>query len=169
MEKLSVESQERRSFLQMTPLAAIAGMGLLAQVASAQSSSGGKFEVISGATVGDAIKALQGAPGNKTLYESPDLTLVLTSEKEKAGKEFEWHEHRDHVFHIIDGETLYELGGAPKGAHSKGPGEWLAPESEGAATVTLKAGDFVIVPRGTPHRRTTKESVLFALLSPQSA
>lgn len=168
MENMGVENRERRNFLQMAPVAALAGMGLLAQVASTQSAAG-KFEVITAESVEDAIKALQASPGNKTLYESSLLTLVMTSEKEKSAKEFEWHEHRDHVFHIIDGSTIYELGGTPKNAHSKGPGEWLAPESEGATMVELKQGEFLVIPRGTPHRRTTKESVLLALMSPQVA
>jgi len=167
MEKTGIENRERRNFLQMAPVAALAGIGLLAKVASSQSAYE-KFEVITAESVEDAIKALQASPGNKTLYESPLLTLVLTSEKEKSAKEFEWHEHRDHVFHILDGSTMYELGGTPKNAHSKGPGEWLAPESEGATTVELKQGEFLVVPRGTPHRRTTKESVLLALMSPQT-
>ncbi len=93
--------------------------------------------------------------------------MILTTEKAKSGAEFEWHEHRDHVFQIIDGSTVYELGGTPKGAHSKAPGEWNSPESEGHQTVTLNKGDMLVVGRGTPHRRVTAESVTFSLISPQ--
>jgi len=93
--------------------------------------------------------------------------VVLTTEKAKTGTEFEWHEHRDHIFQILDGSTVYELGGTPKGAHSKGPGEWLAPESEQHETVTLNKGDMLVIARGTPHRRITAGSVTFSLISPQ--
>jgi mannose-6-phosphate isomerase-like protein (cupin superfamily) len=95
------------------------------------------------------------------------FTVVLTTEKAKSGAEFEWHEHRDHVFQILDGSTVYELGGTPKGAHSKGPGEWLAPDSDGHETVTLNKGDILTIGRGTPHRRVTAGSVTFSLISAQ--
>ena len=169
----NVESPQRRSFLRTVPVAAMAGIGLtelgiFPRQASSQTESH-KFEVITVETIQDAIKALQATPGNRTLYECSTFSLVLTSERAKGAKEFEWHEHRDHVFHIIDGSTTYELGGSPQNAHSPKPGEWLAPSSEGAATVTLKQGEFLVIPRGTPHRRTTKEGVLFALFSPMTA
>ncbi len=90
---------------------------------------------------------------------------MLTTEEKKAGKEFEYHEGRDHIFHILDGTTKYELGGTPKGAHSTKPGEWLAPESEGAKTLTLNKGDMLVIPRGTPHKRTTDASVTLILIS----
>jgi mannose-6-phosphate isomerase-like protein (cupin superfamily) len=33
--------------------------------------------------------------------------------------------------------------------------------------LTLKKGDMLTIPRGTPHRRTTAESVTLLLISPQ--
>jgi mannose-6-phosphate isomerase-like protein (cupin superfamily) len=180
MEKIEIENPERRRFLRAMPIAAAAGLALsdaslFTAHASAQSSmqkgssTDAKFQVIDGGQVEDAIRNLQADPGNKTLYESKTLTWVLTCEKAKSAKEFEWHEQRDHIFHILDGSTTYELGGTPQNAHSKGPGEWLAPSSEGATTITLSKGEFLVIPRGTPHRRTTKDSVTFALISPQTA
>jgi uncharacterized protein YjlB len=58
------------------------------------------------------------------------------------------------------------LGGTPKDAHSQKSGEWLAPTSDGAAIVTLKKGDMLIIPRGMPHKRSTTDSVTFTLISP---
>lgn len=178
MEKM--ENQDRRRFLRAVPIAAAAALALtdtslIAAHVSAQSSmpesgsADAKFRVIEGAAVHEAIENLEANPGNKTLFESKTVSLVLTCEKAKSAKEFEWHEQRDHIFHILDGSTTYELGGTPQNAHSKGPGEWLAPSSEGATTITLSKGEFLVIPRGTPHRRTTKESVTFALISPQTA
>ncbi len=57
--------------------------------------------------------------------------------------------------------------GTPKNAHSPKPGEWLAPESEGATTITLNKGDMLVIPRGTPHKRSTAGIVTFTLISPQ--
>ncbi len=174
MEKMEIENQARRRFLCAMPVAAALALGdmsLFAAQASAQDAGSvdAKFQVIDGQKLEDAIKDIEANPGNETVYESKTLTWVLTCEKAKSAKEFEWHEHRDHIFHILDGSTTYELGGTPQNAHSKGPGEWLAPSSEGATTITLSKGEFLVIPRGTPHRRTTKNSVTFALISPQTA
>jgi mannose-6-phosphate isomerase-like protein (cupin superfamily) len=104
----------------------------------------------------------------KNLLTTPGTLIILTEEATKAAKEFEWHATRDHVFQVLDGETKYELGGTPKGAHQTKPGEWLAPESEGAKTVILKKGDYLYVPRMTPHKRTTEGSVSLLLISSQT-
>jgi len=45
--------------------------------------------------------------------------------------EFEVHEHRDHVLQILDGTTVYEVGGALKNGRNTRPGEWLAPAADG--------------------------------------
>jgi uncharacterized protein YjlB len=84
----------------------------------------------------------------------------------KSAKEFEWHEGRDHLLQILDGSTVYEVGGTPKDGRNTKPGEWLAPAAVGAATLTLKKGDMLVIPRGTLHRRSTAESVTFLLISP---
>jgi len=113
------------------------------------------------------MKALQAKPGNDNLYEPKTLplTIVLTTEEKKSAKEFEYHEGRDHIFLILDGATKYELGGTPKDGRKTKPGEWLAPSSEGATTVSLKKGDMIVIPRGTPHKRSTDGSVTFYLIS----
>ena len=93
------------------------------------------------------------------------FSVTITTEAKKIASEFEYHEGRDHIFLILDGATKYELGGTPKNGHKTKPGEWLAPESEGAMSVTLKKGDMLVIPRGTPHKRSTAESVTFYLIS----
>jgi mannose-6-phosphate isomerase-like protein (cupin superfamily) len=47
------------------------------------------------------------------------------------------------------------------------PGEWRGPESIGATRLTLRKGDTLVIPRGTPHKRTTLGSVTFTLISPE--
>jgi quercetin dioxygenase-like cupin family protein len=114
------------------------------------------------------IKALQAKPGSKSLYRDKNFAIDLTVEKNTSAKEFEWHKHRDHIVHILDGETDYELGGTPRGAYSPREGEGMAPFSEGATKVTLKKGSILIIRRGTPHKRTTPQSVTFTLTGPMS-
>lgn len=165
----------RRSFLKTAPLVAAVSLPLSEKFlfasgglsAQGQTAAHKWFQVITAENIADAKKALQATPGNDTLFESKALpfSIVLTTEVSKTAKEFEWHEGRDHIFQILEGETKYEVGGTPKGGHSTKPGEWLAPESEGATTLTLHKGDRLVIPRGTPHKRSTQGSVTFTLIS----
>jgi hypothetical protein len=167
-----VNKASRRNFLRTAPAAAAAvGFALTDQpvFAAMQGAPADKFQVFTAAQLADNAKALQAKPGNNNLVDIKTATIVMTTEAAHAGKEFEWHEGRDHIVQIIDGSTLYELGGTPKGTHGNNgkAGEYLAPESEGASKLTLKKGDMVTIPRGTPHKRTTADSVTFLLISSQ--
>ncbi|MFP5211283.1 MAG: cupin domain-containing protein [Acidobacteriota bacterium] len=171
MENLTIRNQSRRNFLCTAPVAAAAGIALadvFARPAAAQGAQG-KFQLFTAKTLADDLKALEAAPGNNNLVTDPGVVVILTVEKDKSAKEFEWHEHRDHIFQIHEGSTVYELGGTPKNGRNIRPGEWLAPESDGAQKVTLHKGDMLLVPRGTPHRRTTHGSVTLTLISAQDA
>lgn len=175
MSNLVLDNPGRRWFLQAAPAAAAAGIALAdASLFSAPADAQGntaagsqQFQLFNAATLQDDLKTLDQNPGNNNLIDDKTFVMMLTTEKAKSAKEFEWHEGRDHIFHILDGSTVYELGGTPKGAHNTKPGEWLAPESEGATRLTLNKGDLLVVRRGTPHRRTTADSVTLLLISPQ--
>jgi len=176
MPDVSVNNPARRWFLLAAPAAAAAGLtladaSLFATSAAAQASGAAgetKFQVFRAEQIQGDEKALESNPGNNNLVQGKNFTMVLTTEKAKNAPEFEWHEHRDHIFQILEGSATYELGGTPKGAHNnKAPGEWLAPESEGHETVTLNKGDMLVILRGTPHKRSTPGSVTFLLISPQ--
>jgi quercetin dioxygenase-like cupin family protein len=174
MGKVAIKNPGRRRFLCAVPAAAVAGLtltdaSLFSAFAVAQSATPAPplaLQKFAAQEIQDDMQALAANPGNKNLVTAKNLTVVLTSEKTKSGKEFEWHEGRDHIFQILEGSTVYELGGTPKNQHSTGPGEWLAPESDGAVKMTLSKGDMLVVPRGTPHKRTTADSVTFYLISP---
>jgi mannose-6-phosphate isomerase-like protein (cupin superfamily) len=171
---MSQTDSSRRDFLRVVPAAAAAAVVLadaafspaLAQ-AQAASAPAATFQLFTAQEIADDLKALAEKPGNKSLVDGKNFVAVLTTETAKSAKEFEWHEGRDHLFQILSGSTVYELGGTPKGAHSTKPGEWLAPESEGAKTVTLNKGDILAIPRGTLHKRSTAGTVTFLLISPQ--
>jgi mannose-6-phosphate isomerase-like protein (cupin superfamily) len=168
----SVTQSSRRSFLRTAPLAAAAGFALTETSLLAQPSAPPPepvpFQLFSADKLADAMKQLQSAPGNDNLFQPTELpfTIVLTTEEKKSAKEFEWHEGRDHILQILEGSTVYELGGTPQGAHNnKLPVEWLAPASAGATKLTLHKGDMLVIPRGTPHKRSTIDSVTFYLIS----
>ncbi len=167
-----VEDPGRRWFLRSAPVAAAAGLALtdaslFSTPAAGQGAAAPQFQLFNASELADDIKALDAAPGNNNLITDKTFVMMLTTEKAKSAPEFEWHEGRDHVFHILDGSTVYELGGTPKNGRQTKPGEWLAPDSEGATTLTLNKGDLLVVRRGTPHRRKTAGSVTLLLVSPQ--
>jgi mannose-6-phosphate isomerase-like protein (cupin superfamily) len=180
MKNLAVKNPSRRNFLRTAPVAAAAGLTLadvtlFASYAAAQNAmpatpaAPAGFQLFTTQCIQDDIKALQAKPGNNNLFGSKEFTVVLTTETAKSAKEFEWHEGRDHVLQILDGTTVYEVGGTPKDGRSTRPGEWLAPAAEGATTLTLKKGDMLIIPRGTLHKRSTAESVTLLLISPMGS
>ena len=176
MENFAIKNPGRRNFLRTAPIAAAAGFALadgslFASPAAGQSAApaaAATIQLFTAQAIQEDIKALQAKPGNNNLVDAKSLpfTMVLTTETAKSAKEFEWHEGRDHVLQIMDGATVYEVGGTPKDGRNTKPGEWLAPGSDGAATLTLKKGDMLVIPRGTPHKRSTAESVTFLLISP---
>jgi mannose-6-phosphate isomerase-like protein (cupin superfamily) len=167
------KNQTRRDFFLTAPLAAAATLSLsetiLAPSAEAQTVPAGQFQLFTAANLAGIIRGLQATPGNNQLSGSKTtpFTAVITVETNKSAKEFEYHERRDHIFQIIDGSTNYELGGTPQNPRSTGPGEWLAPGSDGARSLTLNKGDMLIIPRGMPHKRSTPGTVTLSLISIQ--
>ena len=174
-----VKDQSRRNFILTAPLAAVslslADKSLFAstissaEIQTAEAASHDPFTLFSASALAGIVKGLQAAPGNYQLSGSKTtpFTAVITVETSKSAKEFEYHEHRDHIFQILEGSTQYELGGTPQSPRSNGPGEWLAPASEGARSLTLNKGDMLLIPRGTPHKRSTPGTVTLSLISIQ--
>jgi quercetin dioxygenase-like cupin family protein len=177
MSEIGIENPGRRSFLRAAPVAAAAGLALADASLFAAPIAGGaapmgeraKYQVFTAEQIEKDIETAKGDPANVNLVEEKGVsfTMVLTKEENKSAPEFESHEARDHIFHILEGSTTYEVGGTPKGGHMIGPGEWRGPESVGATKITLNKGDRLIVPRGTPHKRSTAGSVTFTLISPE--
>jgi quercetin dioxygenase-like cupin family protein len=177
MSNVVLKNPGRREFLRAVPAGAVAGFtianaSLFAPAGHAQAQNAGgaaSFQLFTAQQILDDVKALETSPGDNNLVQGKNFKVALTVEKAESANEFEWHEGRDHILLVLDGETVYQVGGTPKGAHSMGPGEWHAPESEGATTLTLKKGDMLVIPRGILHKRSTTESVTFYLISPQGA
>jgi mannose-6-phosphate isomerase-like protein (cupin superfamily) len=166
-----IKDQTRRSFLSRAPLAAaILSLPLSEKVlyaAAAQTPAPEPFQLFTADKLSNAAKELHAKPGNDNLFQPPTvpLTIVMTTEGKKVATEFEFHEGRDHVLQVIEGSTVYEVGGTPRNQRSTKPGEWLAPISEGAFKFTLHKGDMLVIPRNTPHKRSTEDSVTFTLIS----
>ncbi len=171
------KDQSRRNFLRTAPLAAAVSLSLTDELLHASTLTAGEgqgaaapvpFSVITAEAIQADAEALKAKPGNKDLVTSKELAFlfVITTETAHSASEFEWHEGRDHILQVLEGTTLYEIGGTPKNGRNVKPGEWLAPVSEGCSKVTLKKGDTLVIPRNTPHKRSTAGSVTFTLISP---
>ena len=172
------KNTSRRNFLRTAPVAAAASIALtdkllFAAQAPAPAQSAVQFQVFTAQQLADDAKALAAKGGNNNLVAAASAgftcAIVMTTEVNHSATDFEQHEGRDHILQIIDGSTLYEVGGTLKNARTTRPGEQLAPAADGATKVTLNKGDMLTIPRGTPHRRTTAGSVTFYLISPSGS
>ena len=170
-----IDDPGRRHFLRVAPVAAAAGFALarapLRALPADDAAQNGavKFRHFSAQEIARDMRTLDANPGNIDLVEEKGgigFSMVMTTEKAKNAPEFESHQHRDHVLQILDGSTIYEVGGTPKGGRMIGPGEWRGPDVSGATKLTLNKGDQLIIPRGTPHKRSTSGSVTLVLISP---
>jgi hypothetical protein len=170
------KNTSRRNFLRTAPIAAAAGLTLSdTLMAMAQAAPGADVnaaaqpvKLFKASELADDMKALDAKPGDNRLYTSTAIPvqIILTTEKHKSAAEFEWHEGRDHIVQIIDGSTLYEVGGTPTGTKvMPGTGEWHATGSTGSKSILMMKGDMLVIPRGTLHKRSTEDSVTFMLIS----
>ena len=141
----------RRNFLRTAPIAAAAGFTLTdSLMAMAQAAPGADviaaaqpIKLFKASELADDMKALDAKPGDNRLYDSKSIPVQ-----------------------IIDGSTLYEVGGTPTGTKvMPGVGEWHATGATGSKSILLVKGDVLLIPRGTLHKRSTEDSVTFLLIS----
>jgi len=65
--------------------------------------------------------------------------------------EVEVHEHWIDYMAIQQGEAEFTFGGTATGMRDTGPGEKRGGAITGGTVVTIKPGDFLVVPAGQPH------------------
>lgn len=98
-------------------------------------------------------------PGNKTeeLIDSTGMQLrvAVMRETNKTGAAAEVHDASDDVYYVLDGGATLVLGGRLELPLEVEPGEWRSPRIIDGKTYEIKRGDLVVVPRGTPHQRST--------------
>src|ERR1051325_6616510 len=112
---------------------------------------------MSAQSLDDLQKTLQ--PDNKTseLIESGGMQLrvAVQHEKNKVGAAAELHDASDDVYYVLDGSATLILGGRLDDPKETDAGEWRSPRIIDGKTFEINKGDLVIVPRGTPHQRST--------------
>jgi mannose-6-phosphate isomerase-like protein (cupin superfamily) len=168
-------SHSRRTFLRATSAAAAAaGLPIASHgtpaAAEAQVFRHEPSQVLTAERMNAARRALAVKPGKKNddAIFGKDImpfTVALTMESNTFDTQFEYHEDRDHLFQILDGETVMEIDGTPRGGHSEQAGQWHSATAEGTTVHTLRKGDMLLIPRGAPHKRSTATSVTFMLIS----
>jgi mannose-6-phosphate isomerase-like protein (cupin superfamily) len=69
----------------------------------------------------------------------------------------ELHDASDDVYYVLSGSATLTLGGALDTPKEVEPGEWRGPKIAGGQLVNIRQGDLIVVPRGTPHQRSTAD------------
>jgi mannose-6-phosphate isomerase-like protein (cupin superfamily) len=152
----------------LLPILGLASVSVLTgQVGPAPIRPPTPYVVRSAQAIEDLIRSLQPGPRTADIVRTNQLPFSVSAVSERATEaaEFESHDTRDHVILVLQGTTRFELGGQVERPRQVSPGEWRAPEAKGKESVTLSKGDLLTIPRGTPHRRLTKESVTLLMMS----
>lgn len=83
-----------------------------------------------------------------------ETRVAIQHDFRRSGDLAELHDKSDDVYYVLKGKATLELGGTLVDPKEVTPGEWRAKTVTGSQMVDIKEGDLIIVPRGTPHRRT---------------
>jgi len=136
-------------------------LSLSAAVATAQrkpSEATRPFVVKSAQSLDDLQQSLK--PDNKVSElidsEGMQLRVAVQHEKNRAGAAAELHDASDDVYYVLDGTATLVLGGKLEAPKETDPGEWRSPKIIDGKTFEIKKGDLIVVPRGTPHQRSTE-------------
>src|SRR5829696_3165665 len=115
------------------------------------------FVVLTAQTVDDAVRKLH--PENRVEEliggEGMELRVAVQHEAGRAAASAEIHDASDDVYYVLEGTATLTLGGKLESPKEAEPGEWRGPRIEGGQNFDVKKGDLIIVPRGTPHMRST--------------
>ena len=115
------------------------------------------FVVMSSQSLDDLRKKLHPDNTTEELIDSAGMQLrvAVQHENNKTGAAAELHDASDDVYYVLDGSATLILGGKLDAPRETDPGEWRSPRIVDGKTVEIKKGDLVVVPRGTPHQRST--------------
>src|SRR5215208_2065037 len=115
------------------------------------------FVVLTAQSVDDAVRKLH--PENKVEDliggEGMELRVAVQHEADRAAAAAEIHDASDDVYYVLEGTATLTLGGKLESPKEVEPGEWRGPRIEGGQNFDVKKGDLIVVPRGTPHMRST--------------
>jgi len=84
-----------------------------------------------------------------------ELRVAIQHENNTTPSSAEVHDASDDVYYVLDGTATLTLGGSLDSPKEVEPGEWRGPKITGGQKVEIAKGDLIVVPRGTPHHRST--------------
>src|ERR1043166_7987059 len=84
-----------------------------------------------------------------------ELRVAIQHENNTTAANAEIHDASDDVYYVLDGTATLTLGGTLESPKEIEPGEWRGPRITGGQKVEIAKGDLIVVPRGTPHHRST--------------
>ena len=84
-----------------------------------------------------------------------ELRVAIQHENNTTAANAEIHDASDDVYYVLDGTATLTLGGTLESPREVEPGEWRGPKITGGQKVEIAKGDLIVVPRGTPHHRST--------------
>lgn len=143
--------------------AAAAAAGALAQTTGSATQARGPsspirpYVVTTAQSLDEAVRKLH--PENKVEEliggEGMEIRVAIQHEADRAAPSAEIHDASDDVYYVLEGTATLTLGGRLEAPKEVEPGEWRGPRIEGGHSFDVKKGDLVVVPRGTPHMRST--------------
>jgi len=83
-----------------------------------------------------------------------ETRVAIQHDHRRSGDLVELHDKSDDVYYVLKGQATLELGGTLVDPKEATPGELRAKTVTGAQSIVIKEGDLIMVPRGTPHRRS---------------
>jgi mannose-6-phosphate isomerase-like protein (cupin superfamily) len=115
------------------------------------------YVVLSAQSLADLEKRVRPEARAEDLHGGPgaQLRVAVQHERNKPAAEAEVHDASDDVYYVLEGTATLTLGGRLEAPVEREPGEWRAPRINGGKTFEIRKGDLVVVPRGTPHMRST--------------
>ena len=87
--------------------------------------------------------------------EGLQMRIAVQHSKDEPAPGGEAHDKADDIYYVVDGSATLTIGGRLDEPKEIQPGEWRGPRIVGGQTVEAKKGDLIMVPRGTPHQRST--------------
>jgi mannose-6-phosphate isomerase-like protein (cupin superfamily) len=115
------------------------------------------FVVFKGQSLADLERRLKAENKTEDLIAGPGLQMRIAVQHSKGepAPGGEAHDKADDIYYVVDGSATLTIGGKLDEPKEIEPGEWRGPRIIGGQTVEAKKGDLIMVPRGTPHQRST--------------
>ncbi len=96
--------------------------------------------------------------------EGMQLRVAVQHDKLRENADAEVHDASDDVYYVLEGAANLTLGGKLENPREATAGEWKSKTITGGQTLTIKKGDLIVVPRGTPHQRNSIKDKEFSMI-----